>query len=80
MRIVQLQWVVWLKGDNITEEIKIKKKYNRKEHDIYKIVSVRMKEDMIGQLDELSVQTNRSRNELINILLESAIRIVKAEE
>ena len=80
MRIVELQWVVWLKGDNITEEIKIKKKYNRKEHDIYKIVSVRMKEDMIGQLDELSVQTNRSRNELINILLESAIRIVKVEE
>ena len=80
MRIVQLQWVVWLKGDNITEEIKIKKKYNRKEHDIYKIVSVRMKEDMIGQLDELSVRTNRSRNELINILLESAIRIVKVEE
>lgn len=80
MRIVQLQWVVWLKGDNITEEIKIKKKYNRKEHDIYKIVSVRMKEDMIGQLDELSVQTNRSKNELINILLESAIRIVKVEE
>ncbi len=39
-----------------------------------------MKEDMIGQLDELSVQTNRSRNELINILLESAIRIVKVEE
>lgn len=80
MRIVQLQWVVWLKGDNITEEIKIKKKYNRKEHDIYKIVSVRMKEEMIGQLDELSAQTNRSRNELINILLESAIRIVKVEE
>ena len=80
MRIVQLQSVVWLKGDNITEEIKIKKKYNRKEHDIYKIVSVRMKEEMIGQLDELSAQTNRSRNELINILLESAIRIVKVEE
>ena len=80
MRIVQLQWVVWLKGDNITEEIKIKKKYNRKEHDIYKIVSVRMKEEMIGQLDELSAQTNRSRNELINILLESAIRIVKVED
>lgn len=80
MRIVQLQWVVWLKGDNITEEIKIKKKYNRKEHDIYRIVSVRMKEEMIGQLDELSAQTNRSRNELINILLESAIRIVKVEE
>lgn len=39
-----------------------------------------MKEEMIGQLDELSAQTNHSRNELINILLESAIRIVKVEE
>ena len=68
------------RGDNMTEEIKIKKKHNRKGDDGYKIVSVRMKEDMIGQLDELSVQTNRSRNELINILLESAIRIVKVED
>lgn len=62
------------------KEITIKKKVTRKGDDGYKIVSVRMKEEMIDKLDALSVKTNRSRNELINILLESAIDIVKVEE
>ncbi len=31
-------------------------------------------------LDELSQETNRSRNERINLLPESAVEIVKAEE
>lgn len=64
----------------MAKEIKITKKQNRKGDDGYKIVSVRMKEEMIEQFDHLSAQTNRSRNELINILLESAIKIVKVEE
>ena len=64
----------------MAKEIRITKKQNRKGDDGYKIVSVRMKEEMIEQLDLLSAQTNRSRNELINILLESAIKIVKVEE
>ena len=34
----------------------------------------------IARLDKLSEQTNRSRNELINLLLEAAIDIVKVEE
>jgi len=61
-------------------EIKIKKKVNKKGDDGYKIVSVRMKDEMLARLDELSGQTNRSRNELINLLLEAAIDIVKIEE
>ncbi len=64
----------------MAKEIKITKKQNRKGDDGYKIVSVRMKDEMIEQLDTLSAQTNRSRNELINLLLESAIKIVKVEE
>ncbi len=64
----------------MAKEITIKKKVNRKGDDGYKIVSVRMKEEMIDKLDTLSVKTNRSRNELINLLLESAIDIVKVEE
>ena len=64
----------------MTKEITIKKKINRKGDDGYKIVSVRMKDEMIDKLDTLSAITNRSRNELINILLESAIDIVKVEE
>ena len=40
------------------------------------MVSVRMREDTLAKLDELSAQTNRSRNELINLLLEEALKDV----
>lgn len=62
------------------KEIKITKKTPRRGDDGYKIVSVRMKEEMLERLDRLAAQTNRSRNELINLLLDSAIEIVKVEE
>ena len=62
------------------DEIKITKKVQRKGDDGYKIVSVRMKDELIMRLDELSTKTNRSRNELINLLLNGAIGIVKVEE
>lgn len=62
------------------KEIKITKKAARRGDDGYKVVSVRMKEEMIDRLDALSAQTNRSRNELINLLLDAAIDIVKVEE
>ena len=61
-------------------EIKITKKADRRGDDGYKVVSVRMKEEMLERLDELSSQTNRSRNELINLLLDAAMKIVKVEE
>ena len=59
------------------KEIKITKKAPRRGDDGYKIVSVRMKEEMLERLDRLAAQTNRSRNELINLLLDSAMEIVK---
>lgn len=64
----------------MAEEIKITKKSARKGDDGYKVVSVRMKDETVEKLDDLSAKTNRSRNELINILIESAINIVKIEE
>lgn len=64
----------------MADEIKITKKAARKGDDGYKIVSVRMKDELIDRLDSLSVRTNRSRNELINILLHAAIDIVRVEE
>ena len=64
----------------MAEENKITKKSPRRGDDGYKVVSVRMKEEMIQQLDLLSAETNRSRNELINLLLEAAIPIVKVED
>lgn len=64
----------------MAEEIKIKKKVAKRGDDGYKIVSVRMKDELIEKLDKLSADTNRSRNELINLLLEAAVNIVKIEE
>ena len=64
----------------MAEEIKITKKSVRRGDDGYKVVSVRMKDETIERLDELSAMTNRSRNELINMLIESAMDIVKIED
>ncbi len=61
-------------------EIKITRKNGLRGEDGYKIVSVRMKEETVAQLEELSVRTNRSRNEIINLLLEAAINMVKIDE
>lgn len=62
------------------QEIKITKKNPRRGDDGYKIVSVRMKDETIEQLDAVSAQTDRSRNEVINLLLEAALKIVTIED
>lgn len=64
----------------MAEEIKITKKVARRGDDGYKVVSVRMKDETIERLDTISAKTNRSRNELINMLVEAAMDIVKIEE
>lgn len=64
----------------MADVIKITKKSARRGDDGCKVVSVRMKDELLERLDDLSVKTNRSRNELINILLNASIDIVKIEE
>lgn len=54
------------------DKLVIKKK-GLKGEDGYKTFSIRIKEDTVYNLDKLAEQTNRSRNELINILLDYAI-------
>ncbi len=44
-----------------------------KGEDGYKTFSIRIKDETVRNLDALSAETNRSRNELINILLDYAI-------
>lgn len=44
-----------------------------KGEDGYKTFSIRIKDETVAQLENLSKLTNRSRNELINILLDYAI-------
>ena len=63
----------------MAEEIRITKKLPRKGDDGYRIVSVRMKETLLERLDALSAKSNRSRNELINLLLRAAVDIVRID-
>ena len=64
----------------MAEEIRIKRKAVRRGEDESRVVSVRMRDELIARLEDLSAKTNRSRNELINLLLDSAIDIVKIED
>lgn len=41
--------------------------------DGFKTFSIRIKDETVEKLDKLSQETNRSRNELINILLDWAV-------
>ena len=48
-------------------------KKNLKGEDGFKTFSIRIREETVERLDKLSSETNRSRNELIGILLDFAI-------
>ena len=61
----------------MAEKITIKRKSGRRGDDGHKIVSVRMRDELIERLDTLAETANRSRNEIINLLLESAVDIVE---
>lgn len=51
------------------ESLKIKKRGE----DGSKIISVRIKEDILNELDRISKESNYSRNELINLILRYGI-------
>lgn len=57
----------------MAKKLQITKKSNLKGDDGYKTFSVRIKEETVRHLETISEQTNRSRNELINIMLEFGI-------
>lgn len=56
----------------VKEKLIISKK-SLKGEDGYKTFSIRIKDETVINLDNLSKESNRSRNELINILLDYAI-------
>ncbi|MBQ7118007.1 MAG: CopG family transcriptional regulator [Clostridia bacterium] len=62
------------------EFIEIKKKTHKRGDDGYKVVSVRMKDETIEKLEAIAEKSNRSRNEVINMLLEKAVEIVKISD
>ena len=50
-----------------------------KGEDGYKTFSVRIKNEIVEEVEEISCSTGRSRNELIGILLEFALHNYKVE-
>ena len=48
-------------------------KIKRRGEDGCKITSVRIREETLAALDKLAAETNRSRNELINSILEHGL-------
>jgi len=60
------------------EKLIINKK-SLKGEDGHKTFSIRIKDETVQRLDELASVTNRSRNELINILLDYAIENCEVE-
>lgn len=51
----------------------------RRGEDGNKIITVRIKEDILAQLDKIATESNHSRNELINIILRYGIENLEIE-
>lgn len=49
-------------------------------NDGYKTFSIRIKEEIVDSIDSISNQTGHSRNELIGIFLEYAVKHCKIED
>lgn len=44
-----------------------------------RIITVRIREDTLAELDRLAAESNRSRNELINIILAHGVKNIEIE-
>ena len=51
----------------------------RRGEDGTKIITVRLKEDIVKALDKIASESNYSRNELINIILRHGVDTLKIE-
>lgn len=58
---------------------KEKIKITRRGEDGYRLISARIKEETLKKIDELAKETNRSRNDIINTLLDSSVDNVEIE-
>ena len=65
-----------MRGNDMSNEPLVIK---RRSEDGNKIITVRIREDILADLDKLSAETNHSRNELINRILEYGVKNIKIE-
>ena len=63
--VIYFRWKSDIMIDN-NEPLRIK----RKGEDGYRLISVRIREDILDALDKMAADTHYSRNELINMILE----------
>ena len=63
----------------MSDRITIKKRSPLRGEDGNKVISIRIKEELLGQIDTLAQQSNRSRNEVINLLLREAVEQAEVE-
>lgn len=71
-------------GHNINEVSAMKEKLvitkrSVKGEDGFRTFSIRIREETVEELERLAKQTNRSRNELINLLLDYSIKNCEVE-
>ena len=64
----------------MTEEKLIIKPKKVRGNDGHKIFSIRVKEEIVDSIDSISNQTGHSRNELIGVFLEYAVKHCKIEK
>lgn len=64
----------------MSDRITIKKRSPLRGEDGNKVISIRIKEELLGQIDSLASRSNRSRNEIINLLLRDAAARAEIEE
>jgi len=64
----------------MTDKLFISKRPYPKGEDGYRTFSVRVKEEIVADLENIAKQTGRSRNELINFFLEFALDNAEIEE
>ena len=58
-----------------TEPLKIK----RRGEDGSRIITVRIREDTLSELDRIAAESNYSRNELINLILRHGVKNIEIE-
>ncbi|MBQ7146498.1 MAG: ribbon-helix-helix protein, CopG family [Lachnospiraceae bacterium] len=51
----------------------------KKGEDGNRVISVRIREDLLDRIDRIAAESNHSRNELINLMLEYGVENIKIE-
>ena len=64
----------------MSDKITIKKRSPLRGEDGNKVISIRIKEELLARIDALAEESNRSRNEVINLLLRDAVTRAEIEE